>query len=694
MVLSAGAALGLLAAIPQTAQAAALLIDGNVTERPFTFHWMVDTNDNERIRGSRTDWAAMFDFGALPVQRNAICLYEHWFSLDVRTTGMSLTQSPNFAARYDATIARMLGERVPVGFAGMICIDIEFLPKNWGNRTGGPGIYPTQSYATYLYDDWYRYVSQSRPELIRGKSVADAERALSDSYEQVVRDFFTMTVDRMRAHRPDAKFGFYGVPNGSRHGQYARPAPNPWRDTNDRYQWSIDIADVVFVPLYQNRFTIPDGAPQAHWWWQMTIAQSKAWINENIAEARRLAPQKPVYALAMCRYPETNEMYANQWLDDLALDSMFRQPKRAGADGIVIWDFISSQAEYNALRSYMTERVFPIIAETATRPPTPPAPPGPGGGEEPPSPPPEPPAPPQPPAPPEPPAPPQPPAPPEPPAPPQPPAPPEPPAPPHPPAPPEPPAPPQPPSPPEPPAPPQPPAPPAPPEPPAPPQPPALGGDGGGTPPTPPPAPGAGDGPAGGSGDGSGQNPPAPPVPNPFARGGGGTLGGGGGGGGGGMSPPTPPAPPSPPGGSGGQGGQGGTSGGASPGGTGGSDGGAGGQGFRPATPGTGGGQPTVGPVPDKGGTAAPAPARRIGITKGGRVIDLVPRTKVVTGATPLRRTVIEQVAPPQIRTRNLTPTPILAASAGQPRSTTSRQTATRTTVWWKRLAAADDSKD
>jgi hypothetical protein len=677
MVLSAGAALGLLAAMPQTAQAAALLIDGNVTDRPFTFHWMVDTNDNERLRGSRTDWQAMIDFGALPVQRNAICLYEHWFLLDVRTHGMSITQEAGFNSRYAATITRMLDERVPAGFAGMVCVDIEFHPKIWGNRTGGPGLHPTMNFATHIFDDWYRYIDTRRPELIRGKSVADAERALADSFEQATRDLYTQTIAIMRARRPDAKFGFYGIPGGARHANYGRPAPNPFRDVNDRLRWLVDLADVQFLPLYQNRFTIPDGATQTHWWRQMTIAQSKAWINENVAEARRLAPDKPVYVLAMCRYPETLDEYGNQWLDDLALDSMFRQPKRAGADGIVIWDFISSQAEYNALRSYLTERVFPIIAETATRPPTPPQPPSP----------PEPPAPPQPPSPPEPPAPPQPPSPPEPPAPPQPPSPPEPPAPPQPPSPPEPPAPPQPPSPPEPPAPPQPPSPP---EPPAPPQPPALGGDGGGTPPTPPPAPGAGDGPAGGSGEGSGQNPPAPPVPNPFARGDGGTLGGGGGGG---MSPPTPPAPPSPSGGSGGQGGQGGTSGGASPGGTGGTDGGTGGQGFRPATPGAGGGQPTVGPVPNKGGTATPAPARRIGITKGGRVIDLVPRTKVVTGAAPLRRTLSEQVAPPQIRTRNLTPTPILAASAGQPRSTTARQQATRTTVWWKRLAAADDSK-
>ena len=170
-------------------------------------------------------------------------------------------------------------------------------------------------------------------------------------------------------------------------------------------------------------------------------------------------------------------------------------------------------------------------------------------------------------------------------------------------------------------------------------------------------------------------------MPNPFARGGGGTHGGGQSGGG--VSPPTPPSPP---GGAGGTGAGGTGGGGDAPGGTG---GGSGDQGFRPVSPGAGGGGvPTVGPSPDKGSTVAPTAARRIGISKGGRLIDLTPRTKVVTGSTLLRRPVIEQVGPAQIRTRNLAPTPILGASAGTARSVVTRQPV-RTTVWWKRLPAS-----
>ena len=647
-------AAGLLPCLQQAAFAVPRIVDDQPAQRPFTAHWMVNTHDREVFHNRRIDWQALVNFGDVPIQRDSICLYEHWFALEVREGGLSVTRQSGFRARYAENIRRLFDLRVPQGFAGLVCIDIEFAAMTWGNRTGGPGLYPTQGYGTPLYDDWFRHIQAVRPELIRGKSVEEAERALADSYDAAVRDFFTATIEIMRSLRPDAKFGFYNLPFGTRYGQYAWPAPNLWRDTNDRLRWMVDLADVQFIPLYQNRITLPDGVPASVQRGEVTIAESRAFIDDNVREARRLSPTKPIYVLAMCRYPETAKQRANQWLDALALDSMFRRPRHAGADGVIIWDMIPDEAGYNALNSYITQFVLPILAEVVTRPPTTPEPP--------------PPPPPQPPSPPEPPSPPQPPSPPEPPSPPQPPSPPEPPSPPQPPSPPEPPSPPQPPS---------------PPEPPSPPQPPAFG-DEGGMPPNPP-------APSGSGGDGSGNDgPPSPPAPNPFARGGG-RLGGGGSGGD--VSPPTPSIPPGATGGSSG-GGQGQTGGGTPSGGTGG--GGSGDQGFRPVSPGTGGGnggEPIVGPSPDRSTTVTPAPARRIGVSKGGRVIDLVPRTKVVTGATLLRRPVIEQVAPTQIRTRNLTPTPILAASAGTSRSVATRQPV-RTTVWWKRMATADHARE
>jgi hypothetical protein len=313
------------------------------------------------------------------MRRDMKCLYEHWFAQDVRSLGVSITKEPDYYTRYARTIEQVLNERVPQGFDGVVCIDIEFLTKFWGDRTNGPGLYPTINYGKRYYDEWYDYVRTRRPELIQGLSTEESERVLAETFEAAVREWFTFTINKMKELRPGTKFGFYGLPYGCRHGQYARPDPNPERQANDRLNWMVEIADVQFLPLYQNRFTVPDGQRPASWY-EMTIAQSRAWISDNITEARRLDANKPVYVLAFCRYPNECVGREDQWLDDLALDSQFRYPKAAGADGIVIWDFISNEREYNTLRTYLNERVLPILNEVATRPPAPP-----GGGGTPPA---------------------------------------------------------------------------------------------------------------------------------------------------------------------------------------------------------------------------------------------------------------------------------------------------------------------
>ena len=331
---------------------------------PFTTHWMVDTSDIELRWGTGINWQARTDFGTVPMRRDMLVLYEHWFALDVRTDGVSTTQQPDYYTRYARTIEQVLNERVPRGFDGTVCIDIEFLTKFWGDRTSGPGLYPTINYGRRYYDEWFDYVRTRRPEMLQNKSTQEAERALAESFEAAVRQWFTFTINKMKELRPGTKFGFYGVPYGCRHGQYARPAPNHWRDSNDRLQWMVDIADVQFLPLYQNRFTIPEGQTPASWY-EMTPNQSRLWVSENMVEARRLDATKPIYVLAFCRYPEECVGKGNQWLDDLALDAQFRFPKEYGADGVVIWDFIQNEREFNLLQSYLTQRVWPILNEIA-----------------------------------------------------------------------------------------------------------------------------------------------------------------------------------------------------------------------------------------------------------------------------------------------------------------------------------------
>jgi hypothetical protein len=379
----AGSFVGVLGAASSRASAADGTTVPGATSRDLTIHWMVDTSDLEKRFGTGTDWQAQMPFGDLPMRRDMVCLYEHWFASDVRSIGVSVTKEADYYTRYARTIEHVLNERVPQGFEGAVCIDIEFLTKFWGDRTNGPGLYPTINYGKKYYDEWYDYIRIRQPDLIQGLNAEAAERVLAETFEAAVREWFTFTINKMKELRPGTKFGFYGLPYGCRHGQYARPDPNPERQANDRLNWMVEIADVQFLPVYQNRFTVPDGQRPANWH-EMTIAQSRAWISDNIDEARRLDANKPVYVLAFSRYPNECIGHENEWLDDLALDSQFRYPKEAGADGIVIWDFISNEREYNELRTYLTDKVFPILNQVATRPPAPPTPPG-GGGETPPA---------------------------------------------------------------------------------------------------------------------------------------------------------------------------------------------------------------------------------------------------------------------------------------------------------------------
>ena len=109
----------------------------------FSVHWMVTTDDRELRFGSGNDWSARMNFGSAQIQRDTLVLYEHWFASDVRTTGLSLTKESDYYERYERSLRTMLDQRVPQGFDGYVCLDIEFLPTYYGQRTGGPNLYPT-----------------------------------------------------------------------------------------------------------------------------------------------------------------------------------------------------------------------------------------------------------------------------------------------------------------------------------------------------------------------------------------------------------------------------------------------------------------------------------------------------------------------------------------------------------------------
>ena len=357
-------------------------VTGGNNPRPYTVHWMVTTDDLDLRWGAGIDWSARVDFGGVNIRRDMLVLYEHWFASDVKAQGFGLTLSdPGYYTRYEQTLRTMLDRRVPQGFDGYVCLDIEFAPKYWGRRTGGPEIYPVFNFGRKYYDEWYDFVRMHRPEWIANQGSEEMEHTLARTYEEAVQHWFSFTVARCRQFRPGTKWGFYGLPFGARHDQYNRPDPNPWRQRNDSLSWIVDISDCIFMALYQNRFTIPAGQTPSDWS-EMTIAQSRDWIISNVREGRRISQGKPVFVLAMPRYVSSARNHGLDYLDNLAADSMFLVPKEAGADGLAIWDHILNETNYNEFQSYMNSHVLPRVAQTIgqTYPPDPGDGSGGGGG--------------------------------------------------------------------------------------------------------------------------------------------------------------------------------------------------------------------------------------------------------------------------------------------------------------------------
>lgn len=363
--------------------------------------WWMATSSEADARANGFEWADRLAFADLSIRRDAAVLYEHFYAADVREQGLSLTQrDPDYWERFERVMAEVLDRHVPnPAFNGLLLIDTEFLCLFWGDRTGGPGIYPVLDYGRRPYDEWYSYIRDHRPDLLRGLTTAEAEEVLRSTYESAAREWTERQYSTVRRLRPHAKLCRYGLPAGSRHDHYNLPDPNPWKELNDRASWLTALQDVVLVVLYQDKYTVPAGVRPRHQR-EMTVAQARDWISSNVAEARRTSQGKPVYALVYMRYQEFVTNHESRLLEPATLEIMLEGPRPQGVDGMVIWDHIASREQFDETQAYVDAHAVPSLRRVLAwqdplRPPAPPPTPPP-----PPPPPPSPPAPPPPPSPP------------------------------------------------------------------------------------------------------------------------------------------------------------------------------------------------------------------------------------------------------------------------------------------------------
>lgn len=155
-----------------------------------------------------------------------------------------------------------------------------------------------------------------------GVTVLDVERwhGLGNA-----RDRYAGLINEIRSFRPDLQLGYFGVvPKGD----YWRAITgighvhyNSWQAENTSFQNVSDCVDAMFPAVYTFY------ADRAGWIKQATAA---------VAEARRIAAGKPVYAFMWYRYHDSNkalkgvEIPSDVWLEEL-------NTMKKLADGVVIW---------------------------------------------------------------------------------------------------------------------------------------------------------------------------------------------------------------------------------------------------------------------------------------------------------------------------------------------------------------------
>lgn len=308
----------------------ALVVTAAVAARPNpaaapTFHWCVTGPFRDQI-----------DLSGTPIRDDAAIFYEHDFGLIPRFwKGKPERGGVPQAVDMNAHLAKLrkdIEKQMPnPDFSGYGIIDLEA----WG---------PLWEHATEEYHQLSISIAQrNHPERPRH----EIERIARANYELGARNLLEKTLRECKAIRPRVKWGFYSWPD-LEHG------PNL-----ERLSWLWDACTALFPTCY----TIYKGKeggqhlegyapPREH------VEDWKA----RIALHRRIAgPTKPVIAVVWVRYHEINGVFGHQYLEPDDLRRMIRTPLDAGAEGLVFWDVVTSEAMAREYQRYLTGQVVPAL---------------------------------------------------------------------------------------------------------------------------------------------------------------------------------------------------------------------------------------------------------------------------------------------------------------------------------------------
>lgn len=349
--------------------AAALFLpgaSGSQNRQDYTFHWCVRTQRNF-LNKTGVDWAARMNFAQAPIRRDTVVLYQHRIGFFPQAGPHLIRQDPTWMDRHRFKIKDDLAALIPdPNFNGIAILDFEKWHLLWDRTRDDPSSDPSPTALDNDYKtDWEEQILSANPRVFDRLSDKQKEHLLKITYEETTRDFYLATLNECRRLRPKAKWGFFNYPTF-----YGPHVSNHVKQLNEQLAWLWEAVDVLIPSTYARFYTHVETSQPGDERFENTIEADRKWILARVGEAVRLAAGKPVYTIMWIRYeqPLGGGKYGSkhfQLLNDVNLNHQLNLPREAGADGVIIWESLSSDFIVKQVQQYINKKLAPEVIKAS-----------------------------------------------------------------------------------------------------------------------------------------------------------------------------------------------------------------------------------------------------------------------------------------------------------------------------------------
>lgn len=309
------------------------------------------------------DWQALVDLGNTGIQRDrAVFLYQSDFGLYPYAGLHRVALDPQWTEQHHARMAARIDDLIPdPAFSGLAIIDYEVWGFSWGTTSNEPNTAGGPSDLDYDFkDDWRDYVRQNLPWTIEGLSAEEQETVFASLYDAQARDFVLDTLHFARSLRPNARWGFYGIPYRSYYdAQDPTAAAVYGSHLAHELGWLYETQDAFYPDVYSLYLTQELGQ-QSQAYRDDTISFVN-YVTYNIQWAMDAARGKPVYPLVWMRYHENAGPFAGQPVNATNMQFPIRLARQMSANGVVIWDSFGSTLQANRYQAFVDNHLRPFL---------------------------------------------------------------------------------------------------------------------------------------------------------------------------------------------------------------------------------------------------------------------------------------------------------------------------------------------